>query len=334
MSVSQATTPYSSAGERARSIRPWLSLTVLFASMVSADHPQEEALVWLEKMSHATRTINYDGTFVYRIGDALQTMRVLHRVDDDGEKERLVSLTGLTREVLRENSEVTCLLPDERAVRVGKRPPRALNRGLDFNANFANNYHLSMAPGGIVAGRSSKLVILQPRDDFRYGYRIALDEESALLLKLELLGSRGVPREQIVYTSLRVNVEIPDELLQPAISSEGYELIADTTSVAEAGASVWYVTWLPDGFELYERSAMADAGHAHFEHQVYSDGLASFSVFIEQMGEIGKPLRGVSTMGAVSAFGRVVDAHQVTVVGEVPVRTVERVGEYVEHRPN
>lgn len=291
----------------------------------------QSAEEWLDHMAKAAQTLNYDGTFVYRNGVSIQSMRLIHRYDDHGERERLVALSGVAREVLRDSERVTCILPDNQAVVVGKSRPRTFpySRLFDTAEGFARYYALSSRPGERVADRHTVLVIVDPLDGFRYGYRLWADRDTGLLLKSELVGAAGEAIEQIVYTNISMPPEIPDKLLEPETSGAGYTWYrneSETRVSAEPSSSPWQPRWLPEGFVLQDHALDPMKKDAKpVEHMVFSDGLASVSLFIERLDSAAEPLNGLSTMGAVNAFGSMVNGHQITVVGEVPATTVERI---------
>jgi sigma-E factor negative regulatory protein RseB len=298
---------------------------------------ERPASEWLEKMATAAHSLNYDGTFVYRNGDRMESMRIIHLATPNGERERMFSLTGAAREVLRDNEKVTCILPDNQSVVVAKSRPRSVTlRVFDPKEGFARHYALSSQPGARVAGRKTAFIKVTPKDEYRYGYRLWLDRVTGLLLKSELVGDGGRALEQIVYTDIKIPATIPAELLEPAISGEGYTWYTDSGSKTAASwdvSSDWTVGWLPDGFEMSEGVLdPASLTRTPIEHLVYTDGLASVSIFIERLSSATEPIEGHSNMGAINAYGRVHDDHQITVVGEVPSITVERVADSVQRR--
>ena len=296
-----------------------------------AGNAASDAQARLERMAHAAQTLNYDGTFVYRNGTTIETMRIIHRANEEGERERLVAMSGAAREVVRDGERVTCIYPDNRSVVVAKSRPRTFphSRLLQSGNGFERYYALSVHEGERIAGRQTELVEVQPKDRFRYGHRLWLDRDTGLLLRSELIGEQEEIIEQLVYTNIELPATISDELLEPATSGAGYTWYRDEQGApgAEPDApSSWRTGWLPDGFELRNRAKNPIMkSRTPVEHLVFSDGLASVSVFIEQLDTAGKPLDGLSSMGAVNAFGSMVNGYQVTVVGEVPAATVERV---------
>jgi len=301
------------------------------AALASSDDPYH----WLSRMAEAARTLNYDGTFVYRNGDDMESMRIIHRVDPEGERSRLVALTGVAREVIRDHTRVTCILPDSRAVVVAKtRSPSSMPLGgYATDDDLGRYYDLAVLGRDRVAGRETEVVALEPRDRYRYGYRLWVDTGTGLLLRSDLLDDRGQAIEQFIYTSISLPAHIPDKLLEPSISGERFTWYTSEDRGAgreEEGDSRWQVTWVPDGFKMmdYVRDPVATS-RMPVEQRAYTDGVASLSVFIEPLDGASEPLEGLSRMGAVNAYGRVVDGHQITVVGEVPARTVESVARSV-----
>ena len=313
-------------------------LCALFSHASVAGATSDNPLQSLDRMVRAGQTMNYDGTFVYRNGAAMQSMRIIHRSGVDGERERLVALSGAAREVLRDRERVTCILPDRQSVVVAKSRPRNLphSKLFEFETGFARFYTLSTHGGERIAGRHTKLVTVNPHDRFRYGYRLWMDRDTDLLLKSELINEHGEIVEQLVYTNIELPAEIPDALLEPEISGAGYTWYRDDEVAPAAGVGgepSWYPGWLPDGFALSDhlRDPILSSRDA-VEHLVFSDGLASMSIFIERLDTASEPLAGLDSMGAVNAYGSMVDGFQITVVGEVPAATVEQVAGSIVRR--
>ena len=308
----------------------------LLAAMLSASpahaHFDDDPDTWLRQMESALATFDYRGTFVYIHGEQAETMLVYHRVGPDGTRERLVSLNGSAREILRNDDEVKCILPDDRSVFVEKRHAgRTLARGIPLDAiRNSDNYEFELLGSGRIAGRSARLVAIKPRDGFRYGYQLWLDEKTALPLRSELVNESGQPIEKMMFTEIEIGAKIDDALLEAGVSSEGFTWHVrggDDETVAERATPVEF-SELPPGYRVTSAELRPDDSQSSW-HLVLSDGLASVSVFVEPVTQ-GKPsLDGLSRSGAVNAYGVRVSQHQVTVVGEVPETTVEVIGSAV-----
>jgi sigma-E factor negative regulatory protein RseB len=157
-----------------------------------------------------------------------------------------------------------------------------------------------------------------------------------MLLKSDLNDANGRPIEQVMFTRMAIESAIPAVALAPTLSGDSYAWYrqsGDDPAVAETGTPHWVVTRIPAGFNLkhYLRKRIRPDGDAA-EHMVYSDGLATVSVYVEKIAAGEETLSGLSSMGAVNAFGSVVNGHQVVVVGEVPAETVEMMARSIESR--
>lgn len=286
---------------------------------------------WLQQMSHAMQSLNYEGTFVYIHGSDIESMRIIHGRDANGERERLVSLNGEAREIIRDDSNVTCIWPGSKSVIVSKSRPRTPFPALvDANLGDLNqHYDFSLAGDDRVAGMRAQVVEIMPRDKLRYGYRIWIDRDSHLLLRSELLDGMDEAIEQVMFTRLAVHDAIPSERFRPVLQGAGYTWHRDgeLVPVSRQSGPKWHFAELPPGFERLSstlRPLRENGSPVH--HVILSDGLASVSVYIEQgSAASAKQLEGGSSMGGVSAFGQAVGDLHVTAVGEVPLATVRAV---------
>ncbi len=307
----------------------------------SAATAGEEAYSWLMKMNQATRTLNYDGTFVYQHGDQLEAMRIIHAVRDGSVRERLVSLNGSAREVIRDDQQVMCYLPDRKSIIVEH---RFLGRDKSFPVILPESvtvlkkrYVIQLGAPGRVSGRDAQVVIIRPRDQHRYGYHLWADKETGLLLKADLVDHMGKILEQFMFAQVKIGHVIDAAHLQPAMGVDDMAWYVgktmDHTSVEPAEG--WTVSKVPAGFVLSNRIMRKTPAHGNpVEHLVYTDGLAAVSVFIEKVDKGTRSvIVGGSTMGAVHAFGNIVDNHQIIVVGEVPATTVESIARSVVAQP-
>ncbi|MDH3526580.1 MAG: MucB/RseB C-terminal domain-containing protein [Gammaproteobacteria bacterium] len=315
----------------------WWPVLLLLAVAGQAS-AQDQAREWLGDMSRALQTLNYDGTFVYLHDGKLEAMRIIHQLGSTGEKERLVSLTGSAREVLRDDESVTCIMPDSKSVMVGQSRPRQLlpmvPQDLDSLLRY---YRFEMLGEDRISGFQARTVAITPRDEYRYGYRFWIDTDSKLLLKSDLTAVDGTAIEQVMFTRLDIGSTISDAALQPSLTGKGYvwyhQSAEEATAPPQIGETRWSVGRLPDGFSMthYQRKRLQPEGQ-DTEHMVFSDGLATVSVYVESLSSDNAEFIGLSGMGAMNAFGAMVDGHQVTVVGEVPALTVEMMARSVASR--
>lgn len=300
----------------------------------------DDAHAWLAKIAKAAQTLDFAGTFVYQHEDQLESMRIVHKLRNGMAHERLVSMTGAAREVVRNAREVRCYLPDKNSVVVEHRKAD----GRSFPAilpapsrDIERNYGITLGKPGRVANRRAQAVRIKPKDNFRYGYQLWADSETGLLLKANLIDDSDRVVEQFLFTEVSIGGNIPDSELEPTNPAKDYVWYRGNGPAAGKEISApknWTATQLPDGFALTMHvTRKVPTRRLPVEHMVFSDGLAVVSVFIEKLGEGGDDaadltgIDGLTEIGAVHVFGRVIGDHQVTVVGEVPAQTVDLIAE-------
>ena len=297
----------------------------------------DDAHAWLLKMNQASRDLSYSGSFVYQHGDQLESMRILRKVQGGLVRERLVSLNGAAREVIRTDQEVRCYLPDENMVVVEQRRlearsfPSLLPQSL---RNLDKNYIIALGDSERVVDRNVQIVTISPRDSYRYGYRLWADKETGLLLKANLVNDKGLTIEQFMFTSIDLDGKIPDSAFEPRASGKDYAWHREGKDAIQplSADSAWKVSRLPPGFTLsMHMRRMIPRRKAAVEHMIYSDGLAVVSVFVEKLADKSalNDFTDRVHIGAVHTRARVVNDHRVTVVGEVPAATVDMMGESV-----
>lgn len=312
------------------SVRPSL---LLLLSVLPVAALANDAREWLSRMEQAVESLSYEGTFVHMVGNSLETMHVIHRAADGQVDERLFSRDQPGREVLRQNGKVTCIFPEQRTVLVEWRRNRRSGPLLGAVPQDATDverwYEFREAGKGRKLGRAARIIEIRPRDDYRYGHRLWLDELTAMPLKLQLFNHDGVAVEQIQFVSIVVPAEIPDSRLLPAVEVDGftwYEQDRSEPEPAEGHAGAWILEQPPPGFMLTESRLRTLPGSEHaVDHMVYSDGLASVSVFVEPAEATDRELGGLSRIGAAHAYTLIHAGQQITAVGEVPPETVEQI---------
>lgn len=291
---------------------------------------------WLERMSQAAHQLDYDGTFVYSHDGHMQTMRIVHSSNNGSEKERLLSLSGPSREVIRDNEKVTCILPDDNEVMVESTgPARRLPLDLPQRLETLERYY-RFTDGGDerIAGHNARKIVITPLDRYRYGHALWLHHDKGLLLRSELYNEEGAVVEQLMFTALEFHDTLPPALLEP--ETRGRDVVWQRSREHlewHDAAERWTVGELPPGFVLENHRHHIIAGTAvQVEHLLFSDGLASVSVFIEPENEGREGFIGGLRLGAVNTYTRSHHGHYITVMGEVPQVTARRIAESVALR--
>lgn len=310
-------------------------LTWLFSSAAAAG-PEDDPRQWLERMSGAMNQMSYQGTFVLVQGDSVETMRITHVTGDQGVRERLVSVSGPPREIVRDDSGVRWVLGDDLSVLEDNAFSRSFFPQLPLDRSDSRDlpYTLKFGQDARIAGHSARNIKVLPRDIYRYGYSLWLEKHSGLLLKWELIDSDRKSLAKLMFTDIRLGSEVDMSELKPSARLKKFNTIESELPAGRAGSLLkprWKPDRLPPGFQLTSHryvSAQED-GRGMYEHLVYSDGLAAVSVYVERVG--GGASEGGSTerMGTMHAFSRQADDLAVTVVGDVPAITVEMIGKGV-----
>ncbi|HTX24978.1 MAG TPA: MucB/RseB C-terminal domain-containing protein [Steroidobacteraceae bacterium] len=313
----------------------WLAFVLTMASAAAAEEPQK----WLERMNQALMTLNYDGVFAHIQGGRIETLRIIHRVQDGTVMERLVSLDGSGREFIRTGSQLVCYLPDTRTVLIEQQPEARLLLGSlpKFDRSMSQFYDITARRQQRLIGKKTQLIVVDPKDQYRYGYRLWIDEATGMPLRTELCDGAGRVIEQVVFASISTPERIPDSAFKPDVSAEGFRVLRQVPTPLPPSGPVysWSALRLPPGFHISARAAQAMPGTPGLvEHLVYTDGIASVSVFVESHMHTGHSLWGSAQLGSTSTFATIVDGHPVTAVGEVPPETVKFIANAMKAQPS
>lgn len=309
------------------------AVLMLAATLAQAQSP--ETLSWLRKIHDATQRLSYSGTFVYQNGGRTEASRITRYVDASGDIEKLEVMDGVPREIVRTRDTVRCYLPDSRVVKVERRVDLRTERNFpalvpERIAALARHYDISLGESRRIAGYDCRAVVLQPRDNLRYGYRLYADVASGMLLRAVTFDAAGQSVEEFTFTQLTLG-GVKRDMVRPRHA--GREWRVENAQAAPARLAGWGLAAELPGFhkisELKRRLGEArPAGQ-----MVYSDGLAAVSVFIEPLeGRRERAATGLASMGAIHIYTREVANHMITVVGEAPAVSVQRIADAVEFR--
>lgn len=293
-----------------------------------------EALALLRKIHQATEKLSYTGTFVYQQGDRSETSRISRVADASGGVEKLETLDGAPREIVRTRGTVSCYLPESHVVKVERRDDARLFPAVlpeDF-ADLAHNYVITRDGRSRVAGLDCDAVLLAPRDELRYGHWLCADARSGMLLKARILDSRGETVEQFTFTQIAIGGVTRDKV-KPRHAPRGWRVEESAAAPADLAAAGWQISSDLPGFRKVAEVQRKLRTSGTAGQVVYSDGLAAVSVFVEPLAGRAGPVRpGLSSLGAINIVTREVSSHVVTVVGEAPAASVQRIAERVAFR--
>jgi sigma-E factor negative regulatory protein RseB len=302
---------------------------LIVAGAAQAQSP--ETLGWLRKIHDASQKLSYSGTFVYQQGARSETSRITRY--GAGDIERLEVLDGRPREIVRTRDTVRCYLPDRQVVKVER---RAADRNFpalvpEQVGALARHYDISLGETRRIAGFDCQAVLLTPKDNLRYGYKLYADASTGMLLRAVTVDASGETIEQFSFTQLSIG-NVTREMVRTRHSAGGWRI--DHAEASPAQLAGWGLSAELPGFRKIVELKRFLGESRPVGQVVYSDGLAAVSVFIEPLDAARKEAQrtGLASVGAIHIYTREVANHMVTVVGEAPAVSVQRIANAVEYR--
>lgn len=311
-----------------------------------------EVDAWLLRLHQASLQRNFIGTFVVSsAAGALASARIWHACQGERQVERVEALTGAPRSVFRHNDQVVTFLPDQKVVRTERRESLGAFPGLlkSLDTPITNSYNARPAGTARVAGFKAEVMQLEPKDSLRFGYKVWSEQQSGLVLKVQTLDVDGGVLEQAAFSELQLDAPVQiDKLDQMMAATDGWSVETPQVIKTTPEAMGWALPVGVPGFQpvhCYQRSlskpagALPDDRTASAMHWVFSDGLASVSLFLEPHDEKWHPAPGHMTMGATHTLTRRIDGSGadaantaggdwwLTAVGEVPLSTLRMFGQ-------
>lgn len=314
-----------------------LLLACLMASHFSLALADSEAQAdpWklLDKAAHAARDLSYKGIFTYQSGANSRSIEITHMNAGQGEYSRVVMLDGLPREVLSQGSDIVIFSPRDEKVIIEKRRGKNLFPALlPVNLELVKySYQAKISGQERVAGREGVIVLLEPRDNYRYSYKLLTDKEYGLLLKATTINQKNEVIEQIAFSQLNL-LNIQDmEWFKPKVDPQkAYIMEEDVSSTAAGEPEGWRLGQLPAGYKQIDHIKRMVPGKVMPVNQlIFSDGLSSVSLFIEPLTKGIRPKVGHTVVGPTNLYAYVNGGYQIVVVGEVPQATVSQIANSV-----
>ncbi|MEM7000687.1 MAG: MucB/RseB C-terminal domain-containing protein [Pseudomonadota bacterium] len=318
----------------------WL---LVAAPGVHAQAAKASAQALLERMTSAFLQEDYDGIFTYFNGDQLASLRVVHKVVDGQQRERLLHLDGAPREIVRKGEEVVCIVMPEDDIAVleqsiPKGPfARAFVREFD---RLTNVYRVQHMGEGRVANRKAVRLAVAPLDRHRYGYQLYLDAETSLLLRSDVVDSRGNSLETFQFNHIQIG-NVDDAALEPSdmsgsmvshLTLKGRDHLPAPAPKQQPRVR-WQLGWQPAGFRMAMQDLRTKPSSELVDSLIYSDGLATFTIFVERMPRSGAASM-TSSSGATVAITRGIKAEGqgflATLVGEIPSKTGRKIIESLQ----
>ncbi|MEP6791569.1 MAG: MucB/RseB C-terminal domain-containing protein [Ramlibacter sp.] len=302
-----------------------------------AKYPERSVSEWLMRMHEASRLRSYIGTFVVSSNAGeMSSARIWHACDGDLQMERVESLTGAPRSTFRRNEEVVTFLPESRVVRTEKRESLGAFPGLLQSTETAlpEFYGVRHAGSDRVAGFNTDVVQLAPRDNLRFGYRIWSEKKTGLVVKLQTLDTEGNVLEQAAFSELQLDAPVRmEKLAQMMASTEGWRVEKTDALKTTAAAEGWALKSPVAGFKpmnCYKRPARGSTAPENTLQWIFSDGLASVSLFVEPFDKQRHVREGLFASGATHTLTRRMQDWWLTAVGEVPPQTLKAFAQSLE----
>ncbi len=316
-------------------MRIWCFIIIGLLPAAVAAAAEDEALAILGKMSAASRTVNYSGTFVFQHDGKVETSSIAHFVNPaGGVLERLETMDGPAREVMRTNEQVTCYMPGTRTVLIDPRGSRQFSVKPEQIPDLAQYYRVVKGSLDRVAGSDCQWVALLPQDNLRYARRFCAEVQTGLTLRSMTMNEKNETVESFAFTTLQIGGPFRRDMVKSryaAISTkQNWRVDRSALTENDTGDSGWAVGDQPAGFrKVLELRRSMPGKKGAVSHLVFSDGLAAISVFIEPGAKADKK-QVLRHQGAVYIYSRPVAGHTVTVLGETPAETVMRFAKSVE----
>jgi sigma-E factor negative regulatory protein RseB len=311
-------------------MKAWVGVCGLLLTVNVCATESQSKLDWLKTVAFAGHQTDYSGVFVYQYGSHVETSRIAHVVEADGEYEKLESLDGPKREIIRHHGQVWCY-SQHKMVQVESQQGKGQFPLMlpDQLSALSANYQVRELGQDRVAGYNTQVILFQPRDNLRYTHKIWVDTETGLLLKSAVLNDKQQVVEQYAFTELKVGGAVDHAWISSSATKNLPGIGQERLPLNKAAMSVnsgWVVDAMPSGFKkTMELLRPMHGKHAPVTQLVFSDGLSAISVFVELADKDEDDNEGLSSRGAVNLYHKVVDNHLYNVVGEVPPTTVMQV---------
>lgn len=284
----------------------------------------------LNRIVNAARSLDYTGTYVYQRGNQVDSYQLVHLFDDKGEAERRESLDGPPKVMLREGERITCYMPDAKYVNLDRHSVTKLFPALlpDNPAELLKVYNVHLLGDERVAAIDSQVLLLEPRDGFRYPFKLWYDPESGLMLRAAVMQNRQGQLqaiEQFSFTQLQIGGNVSRKLLKPNLREADFRAYNEQHSAPRQDPDEvlqdWEIRNVPTGFHLV-KVVKRTSGRGQLTHMIFTDGLSTVSLFIEPLNPKQKPMQGLSVKDSTYLYARPVGSYQLTVLGDAPEATV------------
>ncbi|PLZ02498.1 sugar dehydratase [Burkholderia sp. WAC0059] len=302
---------------------------------------RQQTAHWLDRIRVAAEDQNYEGAFVYQRGAFVQSTSIVHyAAGKDGEYEQLESLDGKPRKMLRHDDDLYTFVPERHLCIVEKRQSRDTFPALFTTGDdeVLSVYEPKLLGTDRVAGVDSQVIELDPKDAWRFAYKLWADEKTGLLLRAQTLGPDGQVLEQLAFS--QISIGVPADLA-PIVNgirdTAGWTVVHPPLDPVDMEAQGWRFPIAVPGFrEIRElRRLMAASNPSDppipVDQAVFSDGLSAISIFVEPV-EHNSRKEGTGSSGATHVLVERRGDYWITLLGEVPEATLQQFASAIEYK--
>lgn len=292
---------------------------------VSASSADWSVRQWLERLNEASRGRAYVGTFVVSSGSEMAVSKIWHVCDGTQQMERIETLTGKPRTTLRRDDEVLTFVQDQKVVLKERREALRMfpDRLRAPDQNIDGYYAARLAGSERVAGFDATVVDFVPKDALRHAYRIWSEKKTGLVVKMQTRGADGRVLEQVAFTELQLDAPVRmDALASQMNDTVGYQVVQPALRKITPESQGWRMKGAVPGFQSMSSYVRTDTSGGNAVQWVFSDGLASVSLFLETFDPQRHTKERMASDGATHSVSKRLGDHWVTALGEVPTETL------------
>lgn len=305
-------------------------------AQTSAAGSDRSVAEWLLRMHDASKNRAYQGTFVVTSPLGMSSAKIWHACTGTEQYERVETLTGPQRSTLRHNQNVITFMPETRTARTESRETLGFFAGGPgavggVQAGIGDYYQAKTIGSERVAGLDADVVQLSARDSLRFGYRVWSEKKTGLVVKLQTLDEANRVLEQAAFSELQLDAPVRIRSLAAMMhNTQGYKVESAQLMKTTAAAEGWSLRGNVPGFlatschkRLSTQGTIGQSGTPDDGMQwVFSDGMASVSLFVEAFDPKRHTQEGSVILGATHSLTRRLDAYWLTAMGEVPLATL------------
>jgi sigma-E factor negative regulatory protein RseB len=290
-----------------------------------------KAVILLEQAAHAANNLNFMGQYVYQHDGQMDIMNIIHGQVNEVSFTKIDSMDGQRREILKKANNLSCVFPDKKLVQIERQTTRTFFPSIRWPSKdrYVDNYQVMLAGSQRVTGRSCQIIRLNPRDQYRYAHEFCLDDQTHLLLKEATINISGTAIMTVEFTSLNFGLSISPNNFNTAYEQSKDWPHQEIMSIQAVNSELDVSVNPPRGFESLGVFKSIGNRQQNIEQEVFSDGLASVSVFIEP-ADSSQATEHIETLkDTLSYYSAQRSGMKITVLGEVPVDTATRIGHSV-----